>query len=135
MILYDPKNSEESQVRFKINFPDVKLFFASRIEDIFGYTDKDPNLIVMEAEVPKEDKGIILGNKRIRSPFLVIKNLKDYSFVIYTRGTKEKKVEDLKKSFSKLNIEVVHKDIEQNEFLRIFSRYFLDFSKAKIKRF
>ena len=143
IILYDWKDPERSQVRFKTNYPGVKLYFASTVFDLFEYVeqlekqDRIPSVIVLESETPKEEKGMIFGKRRVRAPFSIINFLqkKGHKFVIFTKGSKEKSFRELVKSYGRIHIEVLNKDCEKEEFRETFDSFFLDFHKAKIRQF
>lgn len=143
IVIFDTVDPERSQVRFKSNYHDAEMHFVSTVYDLFELLEKlekkgvKPNVIVMEAETPKEDTGMIFGDKRVRSPFAIIQFLrnKGYKFAIYTRGTKDKTFKEIKKSYERIHVEVVKKDCEKEDFRRVFDRFFIDFENAKVREF
>ncbi|MEK6817022.1 MAG: hypothetical protein AABY09_05385 [Nanoarchaeota archaeon] len=143
IILFDTKDPERSQVRFKANYHDAEIIFVNTVFDLFDSIEElekksiRPNVIVLEAEFHKDEKGMLFGNKRVRSPFAIVQFLskKGYRFIIYTRGTSGKSFNDIVKTYERIHVEVLNKDSETNDFRRILDRYLLDFDKAKVTDF
>lgn len=143
IVLFDTKDPERSQVRFKANYHDAEIIFVNTVFDLFDsleYLEEKkvkPNVIVLEAEFPREEKGMLFGSKRVRSPFAIVQFLskKGYRFIIYTRGTSEKSFNDIVKTYERIHVEALSKDCETNDFRRVLDRYLLDFDKAKVTDF
>jgi hypothetical protein len=140
-IIFDTKDPARTQVRFKANYQDVEFHYVSTMFDFFEVLEslKDkPMLIILEAELSKDEKGMIFGSKRVRTPYTLVQFLKPkgYRFVIYTSGTKDKSLDDIKRTYSRLHIDVVDKNIGTNGFRKAFDRYLrLDFSNPIVKDF
>ncbi|MFH0798363.1 MAG: hypothetical protein V1906_03055 [Candidatus Woesearchaeota archaeon] len=143
IILFDTKDPERSQVRFNANYHGAEIIFVNTVFDLFesveelGNKSLKPNVIVLEAEFPKDEKGMLFGNKRVRSPFAIVQFLakKGHRFVIYTRGTSEKSFNEIVKTYERIHVEVLNKDCEKEDFRRVLDRYLLDFDNAKVTDF